>query len=386
MGVIGGAPKRYVALFNYLRESHPEYYLIINKPLFDTFHENGLLENSDRILILPLGKKTVYSTGKKSSGGKTNPMKVKPKIKIAGKIKYFLKLFLQWTKFARQYSKLQKKYKFSLIYSVYTGGMWVWPLKFLHGFKLIYSFNDASCGEVSKKFPDFFVSEYWPSKYADKVDFLSADIVKKLAEKGLSLPESRVGVTTNSFIFYDKFYAERPKENTVVFLARLEKGKNAGMLLKAAKILQDKNELPGIKIFILGDGPERPALLEYAEENALKNVELPGVVYTPWEYLRKSRVFISVQDDNNYPSQSLLEAMACENAIIATDVGETRMLVEEDNGILIGYSEQELADALVELFNNPEKMDKMGALSRKKATENHTIEKFAEYFFSITRI
>ena len=51
--------------------------------------------------------------------------------------------------------------------------------------------------------------------------------------------------------------------------------------------------------------------------------------------LNRTAINVQLQEDDNYPSQSLLEGMASGNAIVATDVGLTRRLVDESNGILI---------------------------------------------------
>ena len=76
--------------------------------------------------------------------------------------------------------------------------------------------------------------------------------------------------------------------------------------------------------------------------------------------------------------------MACENAIIASDVGETRLLVTENEGILVGLNPQEIAEAIFKLFSTEGLIKRLGSNSRKKVLENHTVEKFAEYFYSIT--
>ncbi len=75
--------------------------------------------------------------------------------------------------------------------------------------------------------------------------------------------------------------------------------------------------------------------------------------------------------------------MACENAIIASDVGETRLLVTEDEGILVNLNADEIANAIYKLFSSNELAERLAKNARKKAIENHNIEKFADYFYSI---
>jgi glycosyltransferase involved in cell wall biosynthesis len=97
------------------------------------------------------------------------------------------------------------------------------------------------------------------------------------------------------------------------------------------------------------------------------------------DYLASSRIFVSLQDRNNYPSQALLEAMACGNAIVATDVGSTSKLVDSSTGIRVNGTPEEVARALVKLLNHPSQTEQMGEAARKKVTTEHTIEKFTSY-------
>ena len=102
----------------------------------------------------------------------------------------------------------------------------------------------------------------------------------------------------------------------------------------------------------MGEGSLFTGLSIRKEELKLNNVYFEGGVSDPSIYLMKSKIFISIQSDNNYPSQSLLEAMASENAIVASDVGETRRIVTDKEGILIPLSAKKIVEALKFLFNH----------------------------------
>jgi glycosyltransferase involved in cell wall biosynthesis len=84
----------------------------------------------------------------------------------------------------------------------------------------------------------------------------------------------------------------------------------------------------------------------------------------------------------NYPSQSLLEAMACGNAVVATDVGETWRLVDDENGIRAPPRPDAIADAIVELLTNPD-LPQLAFASRQRVLEEHTPGRFYDY---ITRV
>ncbi|MBS4034554.1 MAG: glycosyltransferase family 4 protein [Ignavibacterium sp.] len=97
-------------------------------------------------------------------------------------------------------------------------------------------------------------------------------------------------------------------------------------------------------------------------------------------------VFVSIQTTNNYPSQSVLEAMGCGNAIIATDVGDTRMFINDKNGILIGLNINNLVNAIESLYLNKELSLRLGMNAYSYVRENHTIDKMADYYINLFNI
>ena len=90
-----------------------------------------------------------------------------------------------------------------------------------------------------------------------------------------------------------------------------------------------------------------------------------------------------MQRDENYPSQSLLEAMACENAVIATNVGLTKAIVKDSFGILINSNETELFNAITNLISCENKLAEMGKQARMFVMSNHKVELFHHYLMSI---
>jgi glycosyltransferase involved in cell wall biosynthesis len=91
-------------------------------------------------------------------------------------------------------------------------------------------------------------------------------------------------------------------------------------------------------------------------------------------------VYVSLQDTENYPSQSLLEAMACGCAVVATDVGLTRHLLDESCALLVPRDPVALADALAYLLEKEPMRGSLGRNAQRIATSTHTIERFAAYF------
>lgn len=146
------------------------------------------------------------------------------------------------------------------------------------------------------------------------------------------------------FVDQKKFQPSIKKENTIVFASRMHFQKKPDWFLKAVKYLKENypNIINNWKFLFVGDGDLAEELEIFIEENdlndlvhRLKNADLS-------EIFSKSSCFVSTQDFENFPSMSMMEAMACENAIIARDVGQTNLMlknkvngffIEEDNAI-----------------------------------------------------
>jgi glycosyltransferase involved in cell wall biosynthesis len=75
--------------------------------------------------------------------------------------------------------------------------------------------------------------------------------------------------------------------------------------------------------------------------------------------------------------------MACGNAIVASNTGDTDMFINKSNGILINLNRDELAEALKVLITNREKTKQLGLAAQKYVKENHTIEKFTDYYVDL---
>ena len=382
-----GAEKRFITLFDYIVERRDDYLLIINDRLYNNYKKSNRLKTNKNIHIINLSANRKIDPPRQATKLKYQITVKKNKSRIRvyiGKTKYFLKLFIQWIRFAIQLKSILKANNITHLYGVWYGGVWAYPLRKIFGFTLNYSANSYLFADFETDYFSFFDSDYWVLKYCDKIDFLSPSMVPILETKIGTIDSIRISISPNSFINYDNFFPEYPKSNSVVFLARTFWDKNPILFLQSIEHFNKNNgALPEVMFYMLGSGPMDNDIIDFINKHQLKNVKLIGTVAEPWKYLRKSKVFISIQVGNNYPSQSLLEAMACENAIIASDVGETRLLISEDEGILVDLNAKEIADAIGTLFSNEEQLKIKAQNARKKAIENHNIDRYAEYFYKL---
>ena len=83
---------------------------------------------------------------------------------------------------------------------------------------------------------------------------------------------------------------------------------------------------------------------------------------------------------NEGMSNSLLEAMASGLAVIATDVGGTKELVDEKNGVIVEKeSVEDIYEALEKLYKDKRMVLEMGEESRKR-TEGMSWRKMADSY------
>ncbi len=194
-------------------------------------------------------------------------------------------------------------------------------------------------------------------------------INKIISKKRLHLIKGS-GVDINKY----QVKAEPEGERVIVtFVARMLKDKGVVELYQAAKMIKDQG-YENITVQLVGD-------IHEANPNSLTTKELQtwhdsGVI----KWLGYQRNIVKIYQNSHIavlPSygeglpKSLLEAAACGRAIIATDVPGCREICKNGvNGILIPVKgHRSLADAIIELANNPRKRAEYGANGRKMVEE-----------------
>ena len=100
----------------------------------------------------------------------------------------------------------------------------------------------------------------------------------------------------------------------LITVGRLISLKRFGDVLEAISRLDSD-----IELILLGDGKERNALENQANELGIKKrIHFLGQVENPFKYIKKSDVFISSSSVEGFPNV-LLESMLCETVVISSD-------------------------------------------------------------------
>lgn len=141
------------------------------------------------------------------------------------------------------------------------------------------------------------------------------------------------------------------------------------------------NNIPGARLIIAGDGPERENIQTYIKEHKLENrITLLGYLNQNdiRENIRKCR-FVTVPSIcfENCP-YSILETMEIGKPIIGSKIGGIPELVKDDvNGYTYAYdSVDDLTDKLKILFENNEKVNEFSNNSKRLYKENYSAEAY----------
>lgn len=142
----------------------------------------------------------------------------------------------------------------------------------------------------------------------------------KLDESKIKVIHHPVNVTKIRNLADEKFdsaYKELYAHPVVITLGRLTKQKGQRQLIKAFRKM--KEEVPGAKLLILGEGEMKQNLQQLVADLELeKDVVLGGMPENPYKYLAKAAVAVFPSLSEKYPFE-LCEAMACGVPVIASD-------------------------------------------------------------------
>ncbi len=391
-GAFGGSPKKETNLFLHLAKLYPgRFFFFINYHLYNQLSEiyNELPDEFIRIIDLDKFKNLKKTNNLKQgfySDHFPDPIVIDRQHTMARKIYWYYKNKSKFYLLYRQIEKLRAELGIEVFYSVFSG---VLPLIFyLKNRKrkaaVVFSNCDSWFSDVHADMKKLWYRKYYSFNDAlensDVVDFLSPYIIDGVKRLGVKLNQNSVFLAPCSYSDYSKCSFNEKKTSEIAFCSRLEPDKNPILFLEAAKDLIKK--YPDLKFHILGEGTLVNEVENFISANSLSaNINFQFHKNPP-EIFKNTSIFVSLQTHTNYPSQSVLEAMACGNAIIASDVGDTNLFINKSNGILIKLEKEELIRQIEYLLNNREIMFEMGKKASEYATCNHSIEKYTDYFLN----
>lgn len=236
---------------------------------------------------------------------------------------------------------------------------------------------------------------------ADAVVTLAETMAVEIAERGV--PREKIFLAPNAVddslltAEYDgatfrSAYGIAPGEVVMGSVSSIVAYEGFATMLSAAALLRDRGT--PIRVLLVGDGAERPALLEQVEELGLGDVAiLPGRV-GPDEALQAQAaidIFVCPREDLRVcrlvTPLKPVEAMALGKPVVLSDLPALSELVGSDGaGLLVPPGDPEaLADALAGLREDPARRAEMGQAGRAEVAAKRTWSRVAETYRDLYR-
>lgn len=165
-------------------------------------------------------------------------------------------------------------------------------------------------------------------------------------------------------------------------VARLDKVKNVGMMLKVAKELKHLENK--IDFLIAGDGEEIEELKAERNEMSLSNVKFLGFVKDNYSMFNAIDINVLTSVSESFP-YVILEAARMSVPTISTEVGGINELIRPGkDGFLVGVNDyKSMAEKIEYLYENQNLISEMGESINKRVKEKFSTKAMAEKQFEI---
>lgn len=158
--------------------------------------------------------------------------------------------------------------------------------------------------------------------------------------------------------------AEAAPDYDLVLVGRLSRVKRVDVLIEAIARLGG-----AVRAAIVGDGPLRGELMEFAEAHGVADrVDFVGWQSDVHAWLKRSRIFVLTSESEGL-SQAMVQAMLCALPVVVSDVGDLGDLVQDGiNGYLVTPSSVDaFAEKLSLLCEDAALRRTLGARARRDA-------------------
>jgi glycosyltransferase involved in cell wall biosynthesis len=176
--------------------------------------------------------------------------------------------------------------------------------------------------------------------------------------------------------------AESP---TICCVSRLVPIKEIGLFLRAAARARVRH--PGLRAWIVGDGPEKLRLKAEARALGLGGaVEFLGAVRDARELMARASVVVLTSRSEGLP-MTLVEAMALGKPIVATRVGGVpEIVVDGITGLVVPPGDfGAVADAIVRILDAPALAANLGREARRAFLGRWTAERMVDQYAGLYR-
>jgi glycosyltransferase involved in cell wall biosynthesis len=256
----------------------------------------------------------------------------------------------------------------------------------MFNFNSIYSFTCNSFSLFSRWHKIYLAYQFVSRKYIDILD----PLIKEKVSKYLFFKRNQINLTSNSALLLSNssFIPYEKRTNKIVFMSRFVKGKGIELLLQSIPTLVEtlqKNMIYDAKLVFLGSGELEDKIRSSIQPALPMSIEVKFVNDVESE-LHDAKIFLSLQQYNNYPSRSLIEALSLGVLPIVTNCGNSSDIAKKEfaNYIPEDFKPNELSIHIINLLQ-----EESATLNRKAQSaidfiqQNCKMKTMSDYYVSL---
>lgn len=209
---------------------------------------------------------------------------------------------------------------------------------------------------------------------------VSATVLSMLSDDESAGRRGTIGLPLHLKRDFSGDSSNKCKENLIVWGHRMIERKNGVLFAQAVK--EFLNLRPDWKVEILGSGPDEVNIRTILEDVIDPSRVTIGYSKNLPEHLERSAIFVSLIEPDNYPSQSVFEAMTMKNALLLSNTGSSEEMFLEGNGVLCDLTKESVLDSLMKLTDSVKDLEEMGENSKRVVEERYDSDIYMERLVS----
>ena len=185
------------------------------------------------------------------------------------------------------------------------------------------------------------------------------------------------GIDLKQWPGLDYFRKEKDEKASLILgnAGRLVEQKGQVYLIQIARLLKER-EIP-FRLYIAGSGKLKKDLIQACKNQELeKEIIFLDFVEDMRTFLKGLDIYLSTSLHEG-SSHVILEAMAAAKPVVAFDVSSMpEMISDKDSGFLVPFGDvEQFAETIIQLWNDPDKMSRVGARARNRVEEKFDFSK-----------
>lgn len=246
--------------------------------------------------------------------------------------------------------------------------------------KYVWFHNDYKSLGLNKKYDEYYYEK------ADKIVTISEKCLKVLNDVFPQNKDKNIFIPNLSSTNMIKKMAETAceyKYNQDVFriisIGRLSMQKGFDIAVETARILKENNI--NYQWFIIGDGTMKKEIQNKINKYNLKNIFcLIGTTDNPYPYIRSANILVQSSRSEG-KSMVLDEAKILCKPFVVTKYPTVYDQANEDIAVLVDITPESIANGIIELYNDQEKLKKLeNNLKKCNYSNEREIEKYYRLF------